>query len=49
MLDSIEESDGTFSVKTLQNYLKACEILGWKELGLCHDVSSAEAAIEFLN
>lgn len=49
LLNSMEENDGMFTLKTVQNNLKACNIPKMKELGLAHNISSAEATIEFLH
>jgi hypothetical protein len=45
----MDESEGSFSIQTIKNYLNACEMLNRKELGLDHLMSSAEAAIEYLD
>jgi hypothetical protein len=45
----MDESEGSFSIQTIKNYLNACEMLNRKELGLDHLMSSAEAAIEYLH
>ena len=49
LLSAMDESDGSFLVQTVKNYLNECEILKRKELGLDHRMSSAEAAIEYLH
>lgn len=43
----MEENDGMSTVKTVQNYMKACDILKRKELGLEHTMHSTETAIIF--
>ncbi len=49
LLSSMDESDGSFLVQTVKNYLNTCKILKRKELGLDHQMSSAEVAIEYLH
>ena len=49
LLSSLEQTEGSFSVQTTKNYLYTCDILHKKELGLDYQMSSAEAAIEYLH
>ena len=49
LLSALEQNDGSFTVQTVKNYLNACDILNKKELGLDNEMSSAEAAIEYLH
>ena len=49
LLSALEQNDGSFTVQTIKNYLNACDLLTKKELGLDHQMSSAEAAIEYLH
>ncbi len=49
LLTSLEQTEGSFLVQTVKNYLSACDVLNKKELGLDHRMSSAEAAIEYLH
>ena len=47
LLSALEQNDGSFTVQTYKNYLNACDLLTKKELGLDHQRSSAEVAIEY--
>jgi hypothetical protein len=49
LLSSMDESDGSFSVQTVKNYLNASDLLKRNELSLDHLMSSTEAAIEYLH
>lgn len=49
VLSSMEDYDGSFSVQAMKNYLNACDILKKQELDLDQQMSTAEAAIIFLN
>ena len=49
LLSALEQNDGSFTVQAVKNYLNACDLLNKKELGLDHQISSAEAAIEYLH
>ena len=49
LLSALEQNDGSFTVQTVKNYLNTCDILNKQELGLDNEMSSAEAAIEYLH
>ncbi len=49
LLSALEQNDGSFTVQTIKNYLNACDLLPKKELDFDHQMSSAEAAIEYLH
>jgi hypothetical protein len=49
MLEMLDESEGTFHTSTVKNLIHQCELFRQKELGIDHNMSTAEKAMEFLN
>lgn len=49
MLEMLDESEGTFHTSTVKNLIHQCELFHQKELGIDHNMSTAEKAMEFLN
>jgi hypothetical protein len=48
LLEMLDDSDGRYQASTVRNIVQKCELLRQKELGIDHNMSSAEKAMEFL-
>ena len=44
----LDESESTFQMTTVKNLIQKCELFHQKELGIDHQMSTAEKAMEFL-
>ncbi len=49
MLEMFDESEWTFHTTTVKNFIHQCELFRQKELGIDHNMSTAEKAMEFSN
>jgi len=47
MLELLDESDGTFQTSTTKNLIRKCELIHQKELGIDHNMSTAEKAMDW--
>jgi len=48
MLEKLDESDGMFHTTAVKNLIHQCELFCQKELGIDHNMSTAEKAMDFL-
>jgi hypothetical protein len=43
----LDESEGKFHTTTVKNFIQRCELFQQMELGIDHDMSTAEKAMDF--
>ena len=48
ILNLLEDTDGHFDSKTVSNLVRKCELIIYKKIGITHDMSSAEKAMDYL-
>jgi hypothetical protein len=49
LLEMLDDAEGTYQASTVKTLVPKCELLHQHELGIDHNISLAEKAMEFLN